>query len=305
MFVDQTPATIQGGVHVKLLTKFNLILLVLFGAGGLIISQAISSFLLGNARREVLQEAQLMMASAKSVRDYTSSDLAPLLEQNPLHKTKFLAETVPAFGAITTFNKLRQNYPDYMYREATLNPTNPEHRASDWEADIIDYLREHREQKQFSGERDTPTGRSMYLAMPLAAAAPCMECHSTPGAAPAAMIATYGSSNGFGWKPDSVIGAQIVSVPMSVPMQRASEALHLLLAYLAVTLLATMAALDAGVYFIVIRPLKLVSVAADRASKGETNQEPLPVKGSDEIANVTASFNRMQVSLAKAFKMLG
>jgi hypothetical protein len=69
----------------KLLTKFNLNLLVLFGAGGPIISKAISSFLISNAQREVLQEASLMMASAKSVRDYTSSDLAPLLEQNPQH----------------------------------------------------------------------------------------------------------------------------------------------------------------------------------------------------------------------------
>jgi Protein of unknown function (DUF3365) len=71
------------------------------------------------------------------VREYTSSDMGPLLKQNPEHKTRFLAETVPAFGALSTFNKLRQNYPDYTYREATLNPTNPEHRATDWEADII------------------------------------------------------------------------------------------------------------------------------------------------------------------------
>jgi HAMP domain-containing protein len=40
-------------------------------------------------------------------------------------------------------------------------------------------------------------------------------------------------------------------------------------------------------------------------SKGDTNQAPLPVQGSDEIATVTASFNRMQLSLVKAFKMLG
>jgi methyl-accepting chemotaxis protein len=289
----------------KLLTKFNLILLVLFGTGGLIISQAISSFLIKNAQREVLQEAKLMMASAKSVRDYTSSDLAPLLEQNPQHKTKFLAETVPAFGAMSTFNKLKQNYPEYTYREATLNPTNPEHRATDWEADVIRYLSDHREQKEFEGERETPMGRSMYLATPIAAAPACMECHSSSAAAPPAMIATYGSSNGFGWKPDSIVGAQIISVPMSVPLQRAGQALRLLLIFLMIILIATIAALDAGVYFIVIRPLKLVSSAADRASKGETNQAALPVKGSDEIAEVTASFNRMQLSLTKAFKMLG
>jgi protein-histidine pros-kinase len=87
----------------NLLTKFNLILLVLFGTGGLIISQVIYYFLLGNAQREVLNGAQLTMASARSVREYTSSDIGPLLKQNPEHKTRFLAETVPAFGALSTF----------------------------------------------------------------------------------------------------------------------------------------------------------------------------------------------------------
>jgi len=289
----------------KLLTKFNLLLLVLFGTGGLIISQIIFSFLMSNARREVLQETQLMMASARSVRDYTSSDLGPLLAQNPEHKKRFLAETIPAFGAMTTFNKLRQNYPDYTYREATVNPTNPEHRATDWEADIITYLRDHPEQKQFSGERPTPMGPAMFLATAIVAAPSCLECHSNPAAAPPAMIATYGSNNGFGWKLNSVVGAQIVSVPMSVPMQKAEQAFHLLLIYLVVALVTIIVVLNAAVYLIVIRPLKRVSDVADRVSKGEMHSSPLPVKGRDEIAAVTESFNRMQISLAKAFKMLG
>jgi methyl-accepting chemotaxis protein len=289
----------------KLLTKFNLILLVLFGIGGLIISQVTYRFLIDNARREVLREAELMMASAKAVRDYTASDLAPLLEQNPQHKTKFLAETVPAFGAISTFNKLRQKYPDYTYREATINPTNPEHRAADWEADVIGFLRDHPEQKQVTGERETPIGPVMYLAMPIAADPPCLECHSRPAVAPPAMIASYGSNNGFGWKPGSIVAAQIVSVPMALPVQNAKQAFHVLLICLVITLIATIVVLDAAVYFIVIRPLKLVSDTADRVSKGEMNLPSVPVNGSDEIASVTASFNRMQLSLVKAFKMLG
>jgi HAMP domain-containing protein len=289
----------------KLLTKFNLILLVLFGIGGLIISQVTYRFLIDNARREVLREAELMMASAKAVRDYTSSDLAPLLEQNPQHKTKFLAETVPAFGAISTFNKLRQKYPDYTYREATINPTNPEHRAADWEADVIGFLRDHPEQKQVTGERETPIGPVMYLAMPIAADPPCLECHSRPAVAPPAMIASYGSNNGFGWKPGSIVAAQIVSVPMALPVQNAKQAFHVLLICLVITLIATIVVLDTAVYFIVIRPLKLVSDTADRVSKGEMSLPSVPVKGSDEIASVTASFNRMQLSLVKAFKMLG
>ena len=288
----------------KLLTKFNLILLVLFGAGGLIISYASYGFLMDNARREVLQQAELMMASATSVRDYTSDDIAPLLQQNPQHKKRFLAETVPAVGALSIFSRLRQTYPDYTYREATLNPTNPEHRATEWETEVVTQLRDHRDEKRLTGIKETATGPALYLARPIVTKPSCLECHSRPAAAPPAMIATYGSDNGFGWKPDTVVAAQIVFVPMSVPVQKAREAFRFLLIYLVIALVATMIVLDAGVYFSVIRPLNLVSQAADRISKGEMNLPPLPVRGSDEIATVTASFNRMQASLAKALKML-
>jgi methyl-accepting chemotaxis protein len=288
----------------KLMTKFNLILLVLFGAGGFVISQLAFSFLIHNARRQVMQEAELMMASAKAVREYTSSNLVPLLNRSLKNSTSFHAEIVPAFGATTTFNKLRQHYPDYGYKEATLNPTNPEHRASDWEADVIQEMRDNPDRTQVVGERDSASGRSLYLATPIQAVPSCMECHSVSSAAPAALIASYGSSNGFGWKPGEIVAAQIVSVPMSVPVEIANQAYHRLLLYLGATLIVTIVALDAGVYWLVIRPLKRVSETADRVSTGEKDVPPLPVKGKDEIANVTASFNRMQVSLAKAFKML-
>jgi HAMP domain-containing protein len=289
----------------KLLTKVNLILVCLFGIAGLVICEVAYRFLIENARREVMKEAELMMASAQSVRDYTAQNLRPLLEQNPLHKTKFIAETVPAVGAINTFNRLRQKYPDYSYREATLNPTNPEDRASDWEADVIGYFRNHPGLKTFSGDRETPAGPAIFLASPLQATAECMECHSRPAAAPPAMTATYGSERGFGWKQGSVIAAQIVSVPTSLPIGIAKRGFRVLLTYLIVVLILTILALDAGIYFIVIRPLRLVSEAADRASKGQVGSDPLPVKGNDEIATMTASFNRMQVSLAKALKLLG
>jgi len=291
----------------KLLTKFNLILIVVFGAAGFLIAQLSYSFLIGNARREVLAQAELMMHSAKSVRDYTSNDLKPLLEKNPRHKVRFLAETVPAFGATTTFNTMRKSFPDYMnytYKEATLNPTNLEDRATDWEVDVIHELLDHPEEKEKHGERATADGQSIYLAEPLAAPQPCLECHSVPSAAPPAMIAVYGSNNGFGWKPNEIIGAQIITVPLSVPIAIAKDAYHRLLVILISTLIATILALDAGVYWLVIRPLRKVSETADKVSRGEKNIDPLKVEGKDEIASVTASFNRMQLSLAKALKML-
>lgn len=288
----------------KLLTKFNLVLLLLFGASGVIISHLAYQFLMRNARDQVLQQAELMMASAKSTREYTSEQVKPLLLKNPEHETNFLPQTVPAFAAISLFNSMRKSYPDYSYREATLNPTNLIDRAEDWEADIIHYFADRPGEKKLVNERETPAGRYLYVAKPMMATQSCLECHSTPDVAPAAMIKTYGPQNGFGWKLNQVIAAQIVNVPMSVPIQVADQAYHNLIFFLIATFLLTILALDTALYLIVIRPLQRVSQAADRISKGDTDLPELDVSGRDEIADVTASFNRMHVSLAKALKML-
>lgn len=288
----------------KLLTKFNIVLIIFFGAGGFIIARLAYDFLMQNARDQVLQQAELMMASARSTRDYTSEEIKPRLLQNPDHLTNFLPQTVPAYAAQTIFNQLRKTYTNYSYREATLNPTNLQDRADDWETDVIRYFSDHPSEKVLKGERDTPLGRQLYLAKPIPVAASCMECHSTPDVAPAAMIRKYGSANGFGWTLGQVIAAQIVSVPMDLPIGIARKAFNRLLLFLMITFLVTIAALDTAVYVLVIRPLKMVADAADRVSKGDIEAPEVTVHGKDEIANVTMSFNRMRVSLQKALRML-
>jgi protein-histidine pros-kinase len=288
----------------KLLTKFNIVLLIFFGAGGLLIAKLAKDFLLNNAREQVVQQAELMMAAAKATREYTNDQIKPLLLKNPDHEINFLPQTVPAFSAITVFTSIRKNYTDYSYREATLNPTNLIDRADDWEADIIRYFEDHPNDKQLLGERDTPTGRQLYLAKPMRAAASCLECHSEPSAAPAAMVRKYGANNGFGWKLNQVIAAQIVSVPMTVPDAIAQKAYRNLILFLFAVFVVTILALDGALYWLVIQPLHTVSQTADRVSRGETDIAPIEVRGKDEIAGVTASFNRMRVSLVKALKML-
>jgi nitrate/nitrite-specific signal transduction histidine kinase len=118
------------------------------------------------------------------------------------------------------------------------------------------------------------------------------------------MIKHYGPDHGFGWNANEVIGAQIVSVPMSVPIAMANKGFHNLLISLGAIFLLTIVLIDVAMYLIVIRPLRRVSKNADFISKGEVDLPPLEVKGKDEIAEVTASFNRMHTSLVKAFEML-
>jgi protein-histidine pros-kinase len=50
--------------------------------------------------------------------------------------------------------------------------------------------------------------------------------------------------------------------------------------------------------------VRKLSDMADRISTGDMSLPELPVHGRDEISALTASFNRMFVSLQKAFRLL-
>jgi protein-histidine pros-kinase len=289
----------------KLLAKFNILLILLFGTGLLLVSQLSHRFLEENAREQTLQQAKLMIASARSTRDYTDQELDPLLATTPASTERFLPQSIPFYAATVTFNHLRKDYPDYTYKEAALNPTNPRDRADQWETDIIDYFRNHPEEKQLVGERQTAVGTSISLSQPIAADASCLTCHSSPAIAPPTQILTYGSANGFGWKQGEIIGAQIVSVPTAVAEKLASHLYHTLLIYISATFLATLIVIDLALYYVVIVPVRRLAATADLISKGDLNQPELAYSGKDEVAEVTASFNRMYVSLKKAIQMLG
>jgi methyl-accepting chemotaxis protein len=288
----------------KLLAKFNIMLILLFGSGLLLVSQLSRSFLEKNAREQTLQQAKLMIASARSTRDYTEQELDPLLETTPESAVRFLPQTIPFYAATVTFNNLRKDYPDYTYKEAALNPTNPRDRADQWEADIIDYFRNHPDQKQLVGERQTATGTSISLSQPIVTNKSCLECHGLPENAPPTEIRTYGSANGFGWTLNEVIGAQIVSVPTAVAEGIATRIFHTMLLYISASFIGTLAVIDLGLYYIIILPVRRLATTADLVSRGDLSQAELTVKGKDEIAEVTASFNRMYVSLKKAIQML-
>lgn len=288
----------------KLLTKFNLVLVLVFGLGIYLISHFAYKFLMDDARAQVLQQAQLMAASATATLKYTDEEVSPVLEKTPQHNADFLPQTIPFYAANTTFKNVRASYTDYVMREAALNPTNLDDRATEWEVDLINFFRNNPAEKQHVGERATPTGQVLYVATPIVAAGGCLQCHTQTSLAPRSMLKHYGPEHGFGWKPNEIVGAQIVSVPMSVPVQMADKGFRNLLISLGAIFLLTIILIDVAMYLIVIRPLRRVSKNADIISKGEIDLPPLEIKSKDEIAEVTASFNRMHTSLKKAFEML-
>src|SRR5579862_5151957 len=81
--------------------------------------------------------------------------------------TEFHPQSVPAFAATEISHYLNTKYPDYFYKEATLNPTNPRDRSTDWESDVVNQFRNNVKLPEFVGTRDTAMGKALILARPL------------------------------------------------------------------------------------------------------------------------------------------
>jgi protein-histidine pros-kinase len=221
-------------------------------------------------------------------------------------KYEFRPQSVPAYAATEQLNDLRKKFADYSYKEATLNPTNPRDRVTDWEGDIVNQLRQNPERQEIVGERETLTGRALYLARPIQIKSEaCLTCHSTVDAAPKTMIDLYGPANGFGWKLNEVVGAQIVSVPMTLPIKRSEDTFKVFMISLTMVFAFIFVALNLMLYTIVIRPVMKLSQVADQVSLGQLDATGFAVKGKDEIAALAGSFERMRTSLVQAMKMLG
>lgn len=283
--------------------KFNLVLLLGFAIGMSGIGLIAYEVLQRNAQAEVLDTAQLMMESAGAVRQYTIHEIRPLLNAQP--QDKFLPQTVPAYAAMRNIEVLRRTYPKYTYKEATLNPTNPVDRATQWETSVVEYFRNNPSTLKLIGQRQDATGPSVYIAHPIQVKdASCLACHGKVNAAPIAMKARYGSANGFGWKLNEIVGAQIVSVPMSVPLARAERTLWAFLGAAGAVFALIILMLNLMLHRIVIAPVRRMSAIAHDVSMGKMDVPECTPRGKDEIASLAESFNRMRRSLNNAMRML-
>jgi HAMP domain-containing protein len=287
----------------NLLVRINLVLGATLGLAALVLGYVCWLSLQTNARKEAVREAGVMMDSALAIRNYTTTEILPLLAHQLT--TEFLPQSVPFYAATQNFLKLREQHPEYSYKEATLNPTNPRDRATDWEADLIQQFRNDGSSHELAGERDTPMGPSLYLARPIRMEGECLSCHSTPSSAPATLIAHYGSDNGFGWQPNEVVGAHVVSVPLQSATASANLLFKTVMLWIVAVLVSVLVIVNAALYLLVVRPVQRLTTIADQLSMGDPSAaEFTATGGASELVNLTRAFNRMRTSLQKAMKLL-
>jgi protein-histidine pros-kinase len=91
---------------------------------------------------------------------------------------------------------------------------------------------------------------------------------------------------------------------MSVPLDRAWNTFVIFMAMLSGVFVLVMILLNILLHYVIIKPVRKISAIASAVSMGDLNVEEYERRGNDEIASLSASFNRMRRSLESAMQML-
>lgn len=292
--------------NLKLGAKLNLLLIVIFLSIVLTSGLVLSNILEQNAKSVVASNASILMEAMSGVREYTEAQITPQLAPRNEIEDHFLPQVFPGYAAREVFDNFRKRdeYRDFSYKEATINPTNLRNKSNEFETAIIKEFRKRRDIKELSGFRSLPGGDIFYVARPnIVTKESCLRCHSTPSAAPKSQIATYGSVNGFNWKLNDVVGAKIVSTPASAVFDAARRLEVVVIGILTGFFLLAILLINLFLKIAVTKPLKQMSQLSQRVSTGDLEGEfQHPVN--DEIGMLAASLNRMKVSLEMAMNMI-
>ena len=292
--------------NTKINTKFNLFVILMFTIGIFLSGSTFWGVLEHRAEVEVSSKALIVIETINGVRNYTQDRVRPLLKERIETETEFTPETVPNFAAREVFEYFRKNpdYVQYLYKDATPNPTNLRDRADEFETKLVEEFREDGEFLQKSGWREFYQGKVFYVARPLSLEKQsCLECHSTPDQAPQSLLATYGTENGFGWELNQVVAAQIVYIPAKEILKSVRRSFATTIGILAATFVMIILALNFLLKRFVIGRIQKIARTAQAISHGDLKAD-FEDDSQDEIGLLVIAFNRMRSSVVIAIRRL-
>ncbi|BAY08283.1 c-type heme family protein [Calothrix sp. NIES-2098] len=291
----------------KLATKFTLLLSLVFLGTILISGITLSKALEQRAEDEVNYRGQVLIQMMNSVRDYTNNHISPLLASTAEQQSQFTPEIVPSFSAREVFENLRSHkeYANFLYKDATINPTNLRDRADEFESNLIEKFRQDPKLESLSGFRDLFGEQLFYSSRPFAIKEQsCLRCHSTPDQAPKSQVATYGTENGFNWKLNEILGTQIIYIPASKVFENARQTFSLVIGIFILIFALVILAINYSLKRDVLQPIRPMAKLAEKISMNTIDAESegkdleltklaVIAKRTDELGKLGKVFYRM------------
>jgi HAMP domain-containing protein len=289
--------------NLQLGKKFTIFMSAIFISGLLVSGFALWNILEREAEQQVASKGMILIETMRAVRWYTNDHLKPLLQSGAPTEAGFVAETVPSFSARVVFDQFRQyrGYGDFSYKEASLNPTNPQNRADAFEVDLIAQLEQAQAPEELAGFRTLEGQSFFFVARPLLLNEPsCLACHSDPALAPREMIARYGSEGGFGQELNQIAATQIVYVPAEEVYAVASRSFLIAMGVSGGVFVVAIFLINLLLRRYVVQPVSLVGRLARKIKNDEMEEQDLRAPGlvavsrrADELGALAQVFRDM------------
>ncbi len=276
-------------------TKFLLPVVVLAG-----VFMALDMYWEYSARQKetaelVDRQAALVLAFDLAIRGYVGEEIRPAMEQR-VAEDEFFPETMStSFVARSIFDKVRQDFPDYIIKFSSDDPRNPGNQAGPDELRMLQYFHDHPETRKWSGELDLDGRPHMAHFNARRMKESCLRCHGNPEDAPASLIERYGPTAGFHRPVGEVVALDTVAIPMDeVQAAVMAGALRNIVSMAAgITVLIILIALVFR--FVVARRLAMMRTHFEQIAgqPDAATMQPAEVLGNDEISALARSFNTM------------
>ena len=283
--------------------RFSLILLIIFLITLPTMTTVMYYFFRENAIREISEKALLTMNSMESVRKYVGKELRPAVSKD--QQGKFLLEGMSGFYILrkVAYN-LQEVQPYYRYKQASANPLAQENKADPFEETLLMKFQANAAVKELTGLRTDGRVPLYYIARSVVADRPeCMNCHSTVETAPKEQVERYGTTSGYNYVMNSVVGSNIIYVPASVPINIATRSTIMVAIVFSLLFLMLFIVINVLIKKSIIRPIENFVKVADQVSKSKFDNK-FEVDTEDELKTLADSFTRLKTSIVMMMDMM-
>jgi hypothetical protein len=172
----------------------------------------------------------LYIATIEAAKHYVEEELRPVLRKELPHK--FILEGMSrSYVAGSIARRILHGFPDYIFKNASINPMNLENTADEFEKKIINDFRTKKDIKEWKGFISKDDYDYYVIAR---AGSPvkesCLYCHGDPAMAPKEVTERYGTAYGYNMKVGEGVDALIVYIPIHAPLASARQAVVVFIA---------------------------------------------------------------------------
>ncbi|MBO1047846.1 MAG: DUF3365 domain-containing protein [Dolichospermum sp. DEX182a] len=298
------------------LSKKLTALMVAVFMGGIIFSGVVYyNILHRNAENEINTQANLLISTVDAIRKYNADRVTPLLKEQS--KEKMLIEALPSVAAAKVFDifsNAAYKYGEYRYRNAMINPTNIQDKATENEIKIIEKLSEQYKPKGTNIAEGYLTmneknNRYFYTARPIIiekSQTSCLSCHTSLETSPQSLQAlyqkgVYTGNNGFGWELNKVIGTKIIYVPADKIDKIAKQNFLIILGTFMAIFAISISLVNLWLKQHIVRPLNQITQVAEAVSLGDMDAN-FENESKDEIGRLADAFRRVKTTLEIAIR---